>query len=216
MTTAWDRGAAAGRLGEALDVLALPAPSRACDRLLDLCELLARWAARISLTAHRDPDAILDRLVLDAAALATVLPAGETVADLGAGAGLPGLPLAILLPDRRFTLVEARERKHHFQREAIRRLELDNVRALLGRAETLSAEPHAGALAQAVAPPAEVVGLLLPWAMEGGWIAIPGGAQPPALPASAEIETCEIRRYRVPPAGPSRTVWIGRRSAVSP
>ena len=211
---AWDRAEARTHLDEALVALALPTSPRTLDRLLDLCELLASWARRISLTAHRTPGSILDRLVLDAAALANVLPSAACVADLGSGAGFPGLPLAILFPERRFTLVEARERKHHFQREAIRRLDLENVQALLGRSEALEPQRHEGVVAQAMARPREVVPLLLPWADAGAWLAIPGGQSAPLVEAVPGVSGSEIRRYRVAATGVERTVWIGRREAT--
>jgi 16S rRNA (guanine527-N7)-methyltransferase len=135
------------------------------------------------------------------------------VADLGAGAGFPGLPLAILFPERRFTLVEARERKHHFQREAVRRLRLENVQPLLGRSEALVAAPHEGVVAQAMAQPERAVPLLLAWAAVDGWLAVPGGSQPPALEAVPGVRDPEIRRYRIPSTGVERTLWIGRRAA---
>lgn len=213
MSAVWDREAARRRLADALGALALLSPPAAPDQLLDLCELLASWAGQISLTAHRTPGAILDRLVLDAAALGSVLPAAASIADLGAGAGFPGLPLAILFPDRRFTLVEARERKHHFQRDAVRRLRLGNVQPLLGRSEALTAVPHEGVVAQAMAQPQKAVPLLLAWAAVDGWLAVPGGGQPPAVEAVPGVRDPEVRRYRIPSTGIERTLWIGRRTA---
>ena len=62
-----------------------------------------------------------------------------------------GLPLAILHPRRRVTLVESRERRHHFQRAAVRELGLGNVEPQLGRAESLEARPHDAVVAQAMA-----------------------------------------------------------------
>lgn len=209
----WDRERARQRLGAALDVLRLSHPPDAAGKLLDLCALLAAWSLRMNLTAHHGPDAILDRLVLDALALARVLPGATSIADLGSGAGFPGLPLAILHPERRISLVESRERKHHFQREAVRRLGLENVHARLGRSDEIACEPHGGVLAQAVARPARAATLSLPWAARGGWVAIPGGATPPAIETPAGVDTVEIRQYRVPITDRERSVWIGRRSA---
>jgi 16S rRNA G527 N7-methylase RsmG len=113
-------------------------------------------------------------------------------------------------------LVEARERKHHFQREAIRRLDLENVQALLGRSEALEPQRHQGVVAQAMARPREVVPLLLPWADAGAWLAIPGGQGAPLVEAVPGVSSSEIRRYRVAATGVERTVWIGRREATLP
>lgn len=215
MSGAWQRAPAAARLGEAAATLGLSLPAEALARLLDLCELLAAWATRMNLTGHRGPDAILDRLVLDALALGAALPAAARVADLGAGAGLPGLPLAIARPEASFTLVEARERRHHFQREAVRRLGLPRVVPLLGRAERLPATPHDLVVAQAMGPAAEVAPLLLRWAAPGGYVAIPGSATPPEPGPVAGVEAARIVSYRVPVTGVPRTLWIGRACAGS-
>lgn len=207
----WDRAAARRRLAEAAARLERALPEEAVERLLDLCALLAHWAGRISLTAHRTPDSVLDRLVLDALALRAALPALGSLADIGSGAGFPGLPVAVLDPDCRVTLVEARERKHHFQRAAVRRLGLGNVRARLGRAEALEPEPHALALAQAVGAPETLLPWLLRWAAPGGLVGLPGGARAPEVPAQPGVEPVEVLHYQVPLTGVSRTLWLGRR-----
>jgi 16S rRNA (guanine527-N7)-methyltransferase len=213
--TGWDRASARDRLIQAIDVLTprSPLPDLALDRFLELCELLSRWASRVNLTAHRSPEAILERLVLDALALDAAVPTTSTLADLGTGAGFPGLPFAIARPERRVTLVEARERKHHFQREAVRVLGLENAVPVHGRAESVPASPHQLVLSQAMAKPQAALPLLLRWAASDGWLAIPGGSQPPQLPATPEVPTTEVRRYRVPLTGVERCVWIGRRAA---
>jgi 16S rRNA (guanine527-N7)-methyltransferase len=213
MTGSWDRSAARRRLASATASLPLRLPEGAPEQLLTLCELLAAWAARISLTAHREPGAILDRLVLDALALAAAIPAASSIADLGSGAGFPGLPFAVIFPDRQVTLIEARERKHHFQREAVRRLQLENARPLLGRSDALAPEPHGLVVAQAMAKPMQALPQLLPWASPGAWLAIPGGEEPPPIGSVAGVEASEIRRYRVPLTDLPRTLWLGRRSA---
>ena len=85
-----------------------PAPDQ-LQQLAALVLLLEAWAGKINLTGHRDAAAMTRGLVLDAAALAAALPELEdarTVADLGTGAGFPGLPLAILFPAAEFFLVD--------------------------------------------------------------------------------------------------------------
>ncbi|MDJ0849728.1 MAG: 16S rRNA (guanine(527)-N(7))-methyltransferase RsmG [Myxococcota bacterium] len=195
------------------------APERV-DALAGYTRLLERWAARINLTGHRDAETIAGRLVLDAVALWTALPApAARVADLGSGAGLPGFPIAILAPDTQVVLVESRLRRHHFQRAAQRDLGLPNLRALRGRIEELDPEVCDLVVAQAVAPPATVLGWMRPWARAGGWLAIPGVADPavpltgPASPSRAAaqgLEEVHVARYQAPLESRERTVWLAR------
>ncbi|MDJ0866927.1 MAG: 16S rRNA (guanine(527)-N(7))-methyltransferase RsmG [Myxococcota bacterium] len=188
----------------------LGAPEAAAPALDRLTHFLSRWSAHTNLTGHRDPDTIASRLVLDAAALGMVLPQVARIADLGSGAGFPGLPLAILRPDQRITLIEARERRHHFQRAAIRELEIVNARALRGRAEDLEPEPHDLVVAQAVASPARALDWMYAWCRPAGWLALPLGDPPPPLVPPSYVHECELRRYRVPLGGPARQLWLGR------
>jgi 16S rRNA (guanine527-N7)-methyltransferase len=187
-----------------------PAPPGALAQLAELAVLVADWGERINLTGHRDAETVARRLVLDAAALQAALPRVYTVADLGSGAGFPGLPIAILEPDARVVLVEARERRHHFQRHAIRSLGLSNVSAIRGRLEEVEPSPSALVIAQAVAPPERLVPWMLRWASPGGLLAVPGGTSPREARAAVGLERQESQSYQVPLEGPSRTVWTAK------
>jgi 16S rRNA (guanine527-N7)-methyltransferase len=151
-------------------------------------------------------------LVLDAAALGAALPIvpPRTLADLGSGAGFPGLPLAILWPGCQVTLIDSRERKHHFQRTAIRALELSNARAVRGRAESLDAAPHQIVVAQAMARPAEVLQWMRRWVAPDGWLVLAQSDPGPSVKAPAGVRFEAIRRYQVPLGGASRSLWLGR------
>lgn len=186
--------------------------------LATLCELLAKWGARMNLTGHRTPEGMAQRLVLDALALGAALPLGapESVADLGSGAGFPGLPLAIRWPGCRVTLVDARERRHHFQRAAIRTLDLPHVTPRRGRLEELTPEPHAVVVAQALAQADQAVAWMLPWVAPGGWIALPRSAEAPPLSPPPGLEAPRTVAYRVPLGGPERIVWLARRPVDAP
>lgn len=180
-------------------------------RLAELARLVEAWGARINLTGHRDAEAVARRLVLDAAALLTALPAFDSLADLGSGAGFPGLPMAVLRPRMRVVLVEARERRHHFQRHAIRVLGLANVRAVRGRIEEVAAERCQAVIAQAVAAPEHLVDWMLRWAQPGALLIVPGGTSPRTA-GSRRQQILEERSasYRAPLGGPERTVWLAR------
>lgn len=183
------------------------------EKLVSLASLLAAWAQRINLTAQRTPEAALRGLVFDALGLERVLPAVPSVADLGSGAGFPGLPLALLWRHARFTLVESRERRHHFQRAAVRLLGLENVSPRLGRAEALPAEAHALVVAQAMARPERALDWMAPWVAAEGWLVIPGASVAPRLPSGLELVRSELRMYRIPLTERARSVWIGQRVA---
>jgi len=205
-------------LQRGLEELGTEASAEQRERLLTFAELLAEWAGRINLTGHRDAEAIVRRLVLDCAALWAALPPAcqpTTLVDLGSGAGLPGLPLAVLAPDLRVVLVEARLKRHHFQREIRRALRLENVSLRHGRIEDLEPEPGELVVAQALAQPARALAWMLPWAAPGGWLAIPGSETAPE-PARADSLAGKVReartlRYRVPLGGAERTLWLSRR-----
>jgi 16S rRNA (guanine527-N7)-methyltransferase len=191
-------------------------PGHRAAPLSRLCHLLDAWAQRMSLTGHRTPEAIARRLVLDALALERVLPEAPSLVDLGSGAGFPGLPIAIVRPACRVALVEARERRHHFQRAAVRELGLANVEPLRGRAELLEPQPHAIAIAQAMAEPGQAAAWLLRWVEPGGLVAIPGGADPSHVAKPPGLEEERVAVYRVPLDGPQRTLWLARRPHAEP
>ena len=157
--------------------LSLSVADSQLDSLWKLAQLLEKWTKRVNLSGHRTLGQIVRRLLLDAAALVAELPEASTLADIGSGAGFPGFPIAILRPECQVTLVESRQRRHHFQREVIRQLGLANASAVLGRAEALEPTPCAAAVGQAVAPPSDVLPLLLPWTAAGGLLLFPGGAE---------------------------------------
>ena len=180
------------------------------QQLLELAQLLDRWSGRMNLTGHRDRDAILRRLVLESAALCGALPITSSAVDLGSGAGFPGLPIAILRPRCSVTLVESRERRHHFQRTAIRALGLGNVEAMRARIEDRP-RPHGLVTAQALATVDRALELMVPWADRGGWIALPGTDARQRVIHHPDLEFVASRAYRSPAGGPRRTVWLGRR-----
>ena len=114
-------------LGIALD-------SSRCETLLSLVDELELGNAQFNLTAIRDRPSMLYKHVLDSLSLQPYLR-GTRVADIGTGAGFPGLPLAVVEPQRRFTLVEATAKKARFAEQTAQRLRADNVQVVHTRAE---------------------------------------------------------------------------------
>lgn len=205
--------AAREALDRGLAELELEVSADQVERLHLLAQRVAAWGEQINLTGHRGALAVARRLVLDAAALLAAGPPYTSLADLGAGAGFPGLPIAILCPEIRVTLVEARQRRHHFQRAVRRELGLENVSPVRGRIEEVEATPHEAVVAQALAQADRALAWMLPWAQPDGWLLIPGGEKPPAIGSTAGVRGIEVREYRVPASGPRRTLWLARRAS---
>ncbi len=196
-------------LRRGLDALAPEATPGQAEALYAFASRLSEWSQRMNLTGHRTLEAIVDRLILEACGLVSVLPPLPSLADLGSGAGIPGIPVAILREDCRVTLVESRERRHHFQKAVVRELGLSNVEPRLGRAEQLEPRPHAGVVAQAMAQPERALAWMLLWAEPGGLVLLPGSPDTPA-PLHPEVSPEPSRPYRAT-GGPERSLWVGRR-----
>lgn len=130
------RAALQRQLDDGIAALGQDLPADARSRLIDFIELLMRWNAAYNLTAVRDPRDMVTRHLLDSLAIAPHVR-GATLADIGSGAGLPGLVLAIAAPQRRVTLIDTNGKKCRFQREAVRHLGLDNVEVIHGRVENV-------------------------------------------------------------------------------
>ncbi len=144
---------------------------------------LARWGERMNLVGSTD-EAALSRHLEDSLFAAHEIQAGARVADLGSGAGLPGLPIAIVRRDVHVTLVEIREKRVAFLRHVVRTLELD-VEVRQTSLENPPAEAFDLVLLRAVARPDESARIGARWVRPGGeiWIwAGPRAALPEARP----------------------------------
>ena len=109
------------------------------EPLLAYLALLARWNQTYNLTAIRDTREMLVKHLLDSLAMHAHLDGIESLADLGTGPGLPGIPLAIARPGLQVTLVESNGKKARFLREAVRQLKLGNARVVESRIEAFDA-----------------------------------------------------------------------------
>ncbi len=105
-------------------------------------ELLLKWNAKISLTAIRDPQEIVRRHFAESLFTGAQLDLKPNVrlADLGSGAGFPGLPIAVLRPEIQVTLIESQQKKVTFLREVIRSAQIGNANVYAGRAEEVSSK----------------------------------------------------------------------------
>ncbi|MDM5101587.1 16S rRNA (guanine(527)-N(7))-methyltransferase RsmG [Aeromonas salmonicida] len=103
-------------------------------QLVQLVELLHKWNKAYNLTSVRDPDAMLVKHILDSLVVSPHLH-GEHFIDVGTGPGLPGLPLAIINPDKQFVLLDSLGKRINFIRQVIQELGLTNVTPVKSRVE---------------------------------------------------------------------------------
>jgi 16S rRNA (guanine527-N7)-methyltransferase len=104
------------------------------QQLLDYLALLARWNRAYNLTAVRDPARMMPLHLLDSLSIRPFLD-GERVLDVGTGAGLPGIPLAVAEPRRQFVLLDSNGKKTRFVLQAVTTLGLQNVEVVQSRVE---------------------------------------------------------------------------------
>ncbi|HEV7390807.1 MAG TPA: 16S rRNA (guanine(527)-N(7))-methyltransferase RsmG [Burkholderiales bacterium] len=121
-------------LASGLDVLHLSALHPVEQKLLNYVALLRKWNSVYNLTAIREPAKMLTHHVLDSLSVVPHLT-GERIVDVGSGAGLPGIPIALALPRSRLTLVESSHKKSAFLKQAVIELQLENVEVQIARAE---------------------------------------------------------------------------------
>ena len=154
-------------------------------------DLLIEWNQRMNLTAVRDARLIQQRHFVDSltCSLVTGDLNGQSLIDVGSGAGFPGLPLKIVFPDLKLSLLESIGKKATFLQAVVDELDLSNVRVLSGRAEDLGRstdhrEAYDWAVARAVARLRILVEYLLPFVRIGGHVLTQKGRQ-------AEVEMKE-------------------------
>lgn len=121
-------------LAAGLNTMDVVMPALQQQRLMSYVELIIKWNRAYNLTSVRDPEDILIRHIFDSLSAAPYLE-GDHIADIGSGAGLPGIPLALLFPERQFTLVDSNGKKARFLFHVIHTLQLANVRVVNERVE---------------------------------------------------------------------------------
>jgi 16S rRNA (guanine527-N7)-methyltransferase len=158
------------------------------ERLVDL---LTEHGVPRGLIGPREVDRLWDRHVLNSAVLSELIPDGSTVVDVGSGAGLPGIPLAIARPDLQVTLLEPMARRVAWLTEVAEELDID-LRIERGRAEEPDVRRRIGpadvVTARAVAPLAKLAGWCLPLVRPGGWLmALKGESASEELARDADL-----------------------------
>ncbi len=188
--------------------------------------LLADAGVERGLLGPREVERLWERHLLNSAAVGELIGRGDRVVDVGSGAGLPGVPLALARPDLRVTLVEPMLRRSEFLREAVAVLGLD-VAVLRGRAEDASVRAEVGevdvAVSRAVASLDKLTGWCMPLIRPGGrMLAIKGERafdeveEQRRVMASLGADGVRVMRCGVDYLDPPATVVVAHRGSTAP
>lgn len=208
-------GELAETLENGLSLLGLSLLSEQCERLLAYVRLLDTWNQSFNLTAVRDPRAMVTRHLLDSLTIHRWLDEGP-VLDIGTGAGLPGIPLAIAYPGLGFTLADSNRKKTRFVQQVVGELRLRNVEVVTTRIERLDRPGHYPRItSRAFAALGDMVALSEKLLASGGyWLAMKGAIDPvelAGLPGSVEVDVEALPGSR--DAAARHVVRIWRRAA---
>lgn len=194
----------AAKLADGAQQLGIALDASQVQKLLTLIEELARWNRNVNLTAIDDPDRALTHHLLDSLSAHDELT-GTRIADVGTGGGFPGLPLAVVNPQRQFTLIDAVAKKLRFVDHAATVLGLSNVVTRHARVEQLRGEAAFDTvISRAFAPLPRLLEWMTPIcdahtrvvAMKGRWPPVPGTDDAGALPSGWTLQAA--RRVQVP------------------
>lgn len=212
-------------LKRGLEGLKLMLPETTQAKLIAYVELLARWNAIHNLTSVRDPKEMVSRHILDSL---TVLPflsvehqgnsTPPKICDVGTGAGLPGLVLALCKPDIDFVLLDSNQKKINFVQQAILSLQLTNAKALCCRIEQYHPEvPFDWVISRAFASLSDFLQLTHHLSsLQGTWLAMKGiltQEELAALPKGYTIE--KIEPLVIPNVTSERCLVVIRKFGVS-
>lgn len=168
--------------------------------LVSYVDMLHKWNKAYNLTSVRDPNEMLVRHILDSIVVAPYLQ-GQRFIDVGTGPGLPGIPLAIVLPDAHFTLLDSLGKRVRFLRQVQHELKLENITPVQSRVEAYPSEPpFDGVISRAFASLNDMVSWChhLP-GEKGRFYALKGqlpGDEIASLPDNFSVESVE--KLRVP------------------
>jgi 16S rRNA (guanine527-N7)-methyltransferase len=158
------------------------------SKLDQFAQILIEDGVKLGLIGPREVDRIWERHILNCAAISELISDGQSVIDIGSGAGLPGLVLAILNPQSKVTLIEPMQRRCDFLTNTVKKLDLKNVSILKDRAENVSVQAQV-VTSRAVAPLNKLLDWSLPLVLKNGKVlAIKGEkAQDELMQAKTDI-----------------------------
>jgi len=185
------------------------------SQLLGYLALLIKWNKAYNLTAVRDPDEMVSRHLLDSLSVVPFID-GERQLDVGSGGGMPGIPLAIMFPDMKVTLLDSNGKKTRFLTQVKLELKLDNLEVIHSRAEAFQPQqPFTGIISRAFSSLEDFT----EWTRHMGdtntrWLAMKGlhpADELVALPADFNLESAQA--LAVPGCQGQRHLLILRRTA---
>lgn len=196
----------ADELAAGIRALGLNIAAAAQQSMLDYLVLIEKWNKAYNLTAVREPQKMLTYHLLDSLAVLPHLH-GPRVLDVGTGAGLPGIPLALARPDWQFTLLDSSHKKTTFLRQAVIELQLGNVEVACARVETWDApQSFDTVVSRAFSDVAEFIALAGRLCAKDGVVIAMKGAYPheelAQLPQAFRL--CSVVPLRVPGLGAER------------
>ncbi len=150
-----------------LDELPFATDDELIDKSVAFIEQLAKWNKTFNLTAIHSEQDMVGQHLMDSLSIAPYVT-GKRILDVGSGAGLPGLPLAFLYPDKKFVLLDSNGKKTRFMTQVVIDLGLSNVQIVQSRVEEYQAPPFDQVLCRAFAPLATIVTKVSHLVAEGG------------------------------------------------
>ena len=179
-------------------------------KLLDYLSLLVKWNRVYNLTAIRDPQQMVSHHLLDSLAVLPHLWPGRWL-DVGCGAGLPGVVMAIVHPDWSVTLLDSNSKKTGFVQQAVIELGLKNARVCCARVEEFQGEKFDGIISRAFTELGDFIGItrhLL--AKQGRWAAMKGLPEQELAGVPDDCLVEEVLPLRVPGLDAARSLVIAR------
>ena len=200
------------KLAEGLAALSLDLSDHVQHQLIDFLHLLVKWNRAYNLTAVRQPEQMVARHLLDSLVIGPYIQ-GPRILDVGTGAGLPGIPLALAYPDYQFTLLDSSGKKIRFVTQAVAELGLVNVDVVQSRVEAYQPASRFDTItARAYSSIEELVKQTGHLLAEGGQYLIMKGAYPvaevEAMPAGYHLEA--IHQLQVPRLDAQRHLLVVR------
>jgi 16S rRNA (guanine527-N7)-methyltransferase len=162
------------KMKESLKELNIELSEKQLNQFYNYMNILIEWNKVMNLTNITEPEEIIQKHFVDSLTILKSIKENDSIIDVGTGAGFPGIPIKIVFPETRITLLDSLNKRIKFLEEVINKLELKNIETIHGRAEEVAhnkkyREKYDIAIARAVAPLNVLSEYLLPFVKIGGY-----------------------------------------------